>query len=129
MAFEASATSGVMDFTRYIDSMNRMIDAEEDVKLLRQNGIISNHLQSNEEVASLWNNMGKCVHLTKVEYLDNVIEDVNRYYNRKWKVVVLEFVNSYILYDFLFAYCGYILQQNLRLFLSKHLNSYFIWNK
>jgi hypothetical protein len=58
------------------------------VKLLRQCGIINNHLQSDGEVASLWNNMGKCVHLTKVEYMDNVIEDVKRYYNRKWNVVV-----------------------------------------
>jgi hypothetical protein len=88
VAFEASVAPGVMAFTRYTDFMNGMIDAEEDVKLLRQSGIISNHLQSDGEVASLWNNMGKCVRLTKVEYLDNVIEDVNRYYNRKWNVVV-----------------------------------------
>lgn len=96
VAFEASAAPGAMAFTRYTDFMNGMIDAEEDVKLLRQSGIISNHLQSDGEVASLWNSMGKCVHLTKVEYLDNVIEDVNRYYNRKWNVAVVEFVNEHI---------------------------------
>ena len=96
MVFEASVAPSMMDFTRYTDFMNGMIDAEEDVKLFRQSGIISNHLQSDGEVASLWNSMGKCVHLTKVEYLDNVIEDVNRYYNRKWNVAVVEFVNEHI---------------------------------
>lgn len=96
VAFEASAAPGAMVFTRYTDFMNGMIDSEADVRLLRQSGIICNHLQSDGEVASLWNSMGKCVRLTKVEYLDNVIEDVNRFYNRKWNVAVVEFVNEHI---------------------------------
>ena len=79
VAFEASAAPGAMVFTRYTDLMNRMINAEEDVKLLRQSGIICNHLENHGEVASLWNSMGKCVKLTKVRYLDNVIKDVNGY--------------------------------------------------
>ena len=96
VAFEASAAPGVMVFTRYTDLMNRMINAEEDVKLLRQSGIICNHLENHGEVASLWNSMGKCVKLTKVRYLDNVIKDLNGYYNRKWNVSVVEFVNEHI---------------------------------
>lgn len=96
VAFEASAAPGAMVFTRYTDFMNGMIDSEADVRLLRQSGIICNHLQSDGEVASLWNSLGKCVRLTKVGYLDNVIEDVNRYYNRKWNVAVGEFVNEHI---------------------------------
>lgn len=96
VAFEASAAPGAMVFTRYTDLMNGMIDAEEDVKLLRQSGIIMNHLQSDAEVASLWNSLGKCVKLTKVQYLDNVIKDVNGYYNRKLNVVVAEFMNEHI---------------------------------
>ena len=75
VAFEASAVPGAMVFTRYTDLMNRMINAEEDVK----SGIICNHLEDHGEVASLWNSMGKCVKLTKVRYLDNVIKDVNGY--------------------------------------------------
>ena len=61
--------------------MNRMINAEEDVKLLRQSGIFCNHLENHGEVVSLWNSMGKCVKLTKVRYLDNGIKDVNGYSN------------------------------------------------
>jgi hypothetical protein len=96
VALEASAAPGALVFTRYTDFMNGMIDSEEDVRLLRECGIISNHLQSDGEVASLWNSMGKCVRLTKVAYLDKVIKDINTYYNRKWNVVVVEFVNEHI---------------------------------
>lgn len=96
VAFEASAAPGATVFTRYVDFMNGMIDSEDDAKLLRESGIISNHLQSDAEVASLWNGMGNCVRLTKVVYLDNVIDGVNRYYNRKWNVAVAEFVNEHI---------------------------------
>ena len=78
VAFEASVAPGAMVFTRYTDLMNGMIDAEEDVKLLRQSGIICNHLENHGEVASLWNSMGKCVQLTKVAYMDKVIKDINR---------------------------------------------------
>jgi len=96
VAFEGCAAPGALVFTRYIDFMNGMIDSAEDVRLLRESGIISNHLQSDEEVASLWNSMGKCVPLTKVAYLDKVIEDINTHYNRKWNVAVLEFVKKHI---------------------------------
>jgi len=96
VALEASAAPVALVFTRYIDFMNGMIDSEEDVRLLTQSGVISNHLQSDGEVASLWNSMGKSVRLTKVAYLDKVIKDINTHYNRKWNVVVVEFVNERI---------------------------------
>ena len=96
VAFEASAAPGALVFTRYTNFMNGMIDSEEDVRSLRESGIISNHLQNDEEVASLWNSMGKCVGLSKVEFLEKVIEDVNAYYNGKWKVAVVKFLKKHI---------------------------------
>lgn len=97
VAFEASAGPGPLVFRRYTDFMNGMIDSEEDVRLLRESGIISNHLRRDGEVASLWNSMGKCaVLITKVGYLDKVIKDVNQYYHRSWKVRVMEFVNNHV---------------------------------
>ena len=96
VAFEASAAPGALNFARYTDFMNGIIDCEDDVKLLRESGIISNYLQSDREVASLWNSMGRGVHLSKVGFLDKVIEDVNTYYNRKWKVVMIKFVKKHI---------------------------------
>ena len=41
VAFEASAAPGALVFTRYTNFMNVMIDSEEDVRSLRESGIIS----------------------------------------------------------------------------------------
>ncbi|XWS19127.1 hypothetical protein CRYUN_Cryun32bG0105000 [Craigia yunnanensis] len=78
VAYEASNASGPLVFTRYTELMNGIIDTEEDVKLLRERGIILNHLKSDEEAADLWNGMSKSIRLTQVPFLDKVIEDVNR---------------------------------------------------
>jgi hypothetical protein len=74
--------------------MNGIIDTEEDVRLLRERGIIFNHLKSDQEVANLWNGMSKCksMRLTKAPFLDKVIEDVNKYYNSRWKVKIRKFM-------------------------------------
>ncbi|KAK1287980.1 putative UPF0481 protein [Acorus calamus] len=81
VAYETSFASGPLVFTRYTELMNGIIDTEEDVKLLRRSGVLFNRLKSDEEVAKLWNGMAKSVRLTKVGFMDKVIEDVNRYYN------------------------------------------------
>ncbi|KAE8709171.1 putative UPF0481 protein [Hibiscus syriacus] len=78
VAYEASNASGPLVFTRYTELMNGIIDTEQDVKLLSEKGIILNHLKSDEEAAELWNGMNKSIRLTKVAFLDKVIEDVNR---------------------------------------------------
>ncbi|CAA2994345.1 UPF0481 At3g02645 [Olea europaea subsp. europaea] len=75
-------------FTRYTELMNRIINTEDDAKFLREHGVISNQLKSDEEVANLWNDMSKSIRLTKVSFLDKVIEDVNKNYNGRWKVKV-----------------------------------------
>ncbi|KAJ7962798.1 Plant protein of unknown function (DUF247) [Quillaja saponaria] len=96
VAYEASTASGPLVFTRYTELMNGIIDTEEDVKLLRDKGIIMNHLKSDEEVANLWNGMSKSIRLTKVPFLDKVIEDVNKYHNGRMKVKVWKFMKLYV---------------------------------
>ncbi|KAG8643733.1 putative UPF0481 protein At3g02645 [Manihot esculenta] len=96
VAYEASNASGPLVFTRYTELMNGIIDTEEDVKFLREKGIILNHLKSDGEVAELWNGMSKSIRLTKVPFLDKVIEDVNKYYNGKWKIKVGNFMKRYV---------------------------------
>ncbi|KAL8502012.1 hypothetical protein ACS0TY_021223 [Phlomoides rotata] len=86
VAYEACNESGPLIFTRYTELMNGIIDSEEDAKIMREKGIVLNHLKSDEDVASLWNGMSKSIRLTKVPLLDKVIEDVNNYYNGSWKV-------------------------------------------
>ncbi|KAL8497200.1 hypothetical protein ACS0TY_020763 [Phlomoides rotata] len=86
VAYEACNESGPLIFTRYTELMNGIIDSEEDAKIMREKGIVLNHLKSDEDVANLWNGMSKSIRLTKVPLLDKVIEDVNNYYNGSWKV-------------------------------------------
>ncbi|KAK8480828.1 hypothetical protein V6N13_063204 [Hibiscus sabdariffa] len=96
VAYEASNASGPLVFTRYTELMNGIIDTEQDVRLLSQNGIILNHLKSDEEAAELWNGMSKSIRLTKVPLLDNVIEDVNKYYNCRWNVKARKFFRQHV---------------------------------
>ncbi|XP_038712814.1 putative UPF0481 protein At3g02645 [Tripterygium wilfordii] len=96
VAYEASSASGALVFTRYTELMNGIIDSEEDVKLLREKGIILNRLKSDEEAADLWNGMSKSIRLTKVAFLDKVIEDVNEYFNGRWKVKAKKYMEDYV---------------------------------
>ncbi|XP_061947038.1 putative UPF0481 protein At3g02645 [Populus nigra] len=96
VAYEASNASGPMVFTRYTELMNGIIDTEEDAKILRERGIILNHLKNDEEVANVWNGMSRSIRLTKVPFMDKVIEDVNKYHDGLFKVKVEKFMKQYV---------------------------------
>lgn len=96
VAYEANNGSGPLVFARYAELMNGIIDTGEDVKLLREKDIIVNHLKKDEEVAELWNGMSRSIRLTKVEFLDKAIGDVNKYYNGKFKVKFKKLLTRYI---------------------------------
>ncbi|KAG1327663.1 putative UPF0481 protein [Cocos nucifera] len=96
VAYETSVESGPMVFTRYTELINGIIDTEEDVKLLRQKGIILNRMKNDEEVAKLWNGMSKSVRLTKVAFIDKVLVDVNKFYNSRWSVKSRKFMKTYV---------------------------------
>ncbi|GFQ04584.1 putative upf0481 protein at3g02645 [Phtheirospermum japonicum] len=96
VAYEACDASGPLIFTRYTELMNGIIDSEDDAKLLRENGIVLNHLQCDGDVANLWNGMSRSVRLTKVPFLDRVIEDVNDYYQGRWRVKIGKFLKTHV---------------------------------
>ncbi|XP_004236453.2 putative UPF0481 protein At3g02645 [Solanum lycopersicum] len=96
VAYEACNASGPLVFTRYTELMNGIIDTEEDVALLRGRGIVLNRLKSDDQVSNLWNSMSKSVKLTKVELLDKVIEDVNKFYNGRWRVKIGKYMKYYV---------------------------------
>ncbi|XP_020090328.1 putative UPF0481 protein At3g02645 [Ananas comosus] len=96
VAYEASTASGPLVFTRYTELMNGIIDTEEDVMLLRQSGVLVNRMKSDRDVANLWNGMSKSIRLTKVSFLDKAIEDVNKYYNSRWRVKTKMFTKKYV---------------------------------
>ncbi|XP_062163780.1 putative UPF0481 protein At3g02645 [Alnus glutinosa] len=96
VAYEACIAPEVMIFTRYTELMNGIIDGEEDVRILREAGIILNRLKSDEEVATLWNGMAKSVRVTKVHILDKAIEGANTYYSGSWKVRMIVAMKKYV---------------------------------
>ncbi|CAN6449955.1 unnamed protein product [Victoria cruziana] len=94
VAYEATVAPGALVFARYMELMNGIIDTEEDVKILREKGIVFNHMKSDIEVASMFNSMSKAVRITKVEFLDRVIEDVNKHYRSRWSVKLSNFIKK-----------------------------------
>lgn len=97
VAYEASVGSRALVLARYVELMNGIIDTDEDARLLRERGIILNHLKSDQEVAELWNGMTRSVRLTRVPALDRVIDELNRYHGSCWKVKVRTFVKAHLL--------------------------------
>ncbi|RWR91053.1 putative UPF0481 protein [Cinnamomum micranthum f. kanehirae] len=96
VVFEASVAPEIMAVSRYTELMNGIIDTEEDVKLLREAGIILNHLKSDMEVANLWNGMSKSVKSTKVPILDDAIKSINAYYSSQLKVKAGTIMKNYV---------------------------------
>ncbi|KAK2413236.1 putative UPF0481 protein [Trifolium repens] len=96
VAYEASTALGPLVFARYTELMNGIIDTKEDARILREKGIILNHLKSDQEVANLWNGMSKSIKLTRVPFLDKVIEDVNKHYNGNMSIKVWKFMKVYV---------------------------------
>ncbi|KAL1551345.1 putative UPF0481 protein [Salvia divinorum] len=96
VAYEACVKSGPMVLTRYTELMNGIIDTEADAAALCRRGIIVNHLKSEREVADLWNGMSKSIRLTRVQSLDRVIADVNKFYSDRWKVKLTKFMREYV---------------------------------
>ncbi|KAJ9559709.1 hypothetical protein OSB04_004869 [Centaurea solstitialis] len=97
IAYEVCNASGPLILTRYTELMNGIIDTKEDAKLLRERGIMVNRLKNDEEVAKLWNGMmSSSVRLTKVPFLDKVIEDVNKNYERRLRVKIEKIMKVYV---------------------------------
>ncbi|KAJ1296579.1 hypothetical protein BS78_01G312200 [Paspalum vaginatum] len=97
VAYEAAVGSGSLVLARYVELMNGIIDTEDDARLLRECGVILNHLKSDREVAELWNGMTRSVRLARVPALDKVIDDLNSHYGSCWKVRIRTFVRAHVL--------------------------------
>ncbi|KAK6912265.1 Protein of unknown function DUF247, plant [Dillenia turbinata] len=96
VAYEVSVISGPFVFTRFCELMKGIIDMEEDVKLLREKGIIVNRLKEDAEAANIWNGMSKSIKLNKVDKLYKVIKNVNNYYANRWKIRAAKYLHAYV---------------------------------
>ncbi|XBI22699.1 hypothetical protein VPH35_063691 [Triticum aestivum] len=60
--------------------------------------IVLNHMKKRDsEGANLCNGMSRSVQHSKVPTMDKVIEDVNRYYDGRWRVKTKRFMHKYVL--------------------------------
>ncbi|MQL93257.1 hypothetical protein Taro_025893, partial [Colocasia esculenta] len=96
VAYEAAAAGGPLVLARYTELMNGIVDTEEDVRLLRRIGVLMNRMKSDGEAAGVWNGMTRSVRLTRVGFLDRVIEEVNRYHSSRWRVRTGKFMKKYV---------------------------------
>ncbi|KAJ0833933.1 hypothetical protein HanRHA438_Chr16g0738111 [Helianthus annuus] len=96
VAHEACVATGPLVMARYTKLMNGIIDTEQDAKYLSKRDIVFNYLKSDKEVADLWNGMSKSVKLTKVDYMDTVVANVNKMYDQTWRVKLSKLLKKYV---------------------------------
>nr|GMD75358.1 putative UPF0481 protein At3g02645 [Ipomoea batatas] len=122
VAYEASMLKSSLEFARYVNLMNGIVDTAEDVRMLRQNGVIKGTL-SDQETADLFNGMKRF--FTKPDKRSNIevaIKKTNEFYDMRmivrvyrkvkknahmtWKVfAVLSFILTLALLAFQ-TFCG-----------------------
>lgn len=80
----------------YMDMMERLIDKADDVKVLRNAGIIYNHLGTDEAVAVVWNGMRNVLEEV-VEYgpIDTAIDGVTAFCKSRYRIMYTEFKRKY----------------------------------
>ncbi|KAK9669044.1 hypothetical protein RND81_13G105000 [Saponaria officinalis] len=95
VAYEAMAIPGPQVLARYAELMNGIVDTEEDAKILKKKGIIEGELK-NQDVANLWNGMSKCIRVTRVDFIDKAIENVNKEFSSIRTVKIYRRCKAYI---------------------------------
>ncbi|XP_020208555.1 putative UPF0481 protein At3g02645 [Cajanus cajan] len=97
VAHEALTKPDFLIFTRYTELMRGIIDTVDDVKLLKNAGIIeSSSSLSVEESEELFNGMSKSIGPTKTEKLDETIKKVNKYVHDKQKGKPYGILTNYV---------------------------------
>ncbi|XP_074578163.1 putative UPF0481 protein At3g02645 [Curcuma longa] len=97
VAYETTAETGPLVFARYTELMNGIIDTKEDVRLLRQAGVVERRrMKSDEEVARVWNGMERSARAARAGEMDRVIAEVNAYYEGLWGVRARRFARAYV---------------------------------
>ncbi|CAO2168170.1 unnamed protein product [Urochloa humidicola] len=96
VAYEAVAVRGPLVLARYTELMNGIIDTAKDVKILRQSGIVVNHLKSDKEAADMWNGMCRATRLSKVPRLDTTIREVNAHRSRRAAARAQKLLKKYV---------------------------------
>ncbi|PIA41578.1 hypothetical protein AQUCO_02200192v1 [Aquilegia coerulea] len=85
IAFEQCYPNSKTHFTAYAMFMDKFINTPKDVMLLKQHGILQHGLGTDEELAVIFNQLGKGVNFYYSKtYLSNVYKEVKSYYLTDW---------------------------------------------
>ncbi|KAB1218821.1 hypothetical protein CJ030_MR3G007320 [Morella rubra] len=98
VAYEAmhKPESEPLIFARYVDLMNGIIETAEDVKVLKDQGILKcDKSIKDDKVVKIFTGMGKPVRVANAPELDKVIKDVNSHYNAIGKVKAHKFIKQW----------------------------------
>lgn len=83
VAYEAAMGKSTLEFARYVNLMNGIIDTAEDAKLLKRNGVINGAL-TDDEIADQFNSMKRCyVGSDQKSNIEEAIDKVNSFYSKK----------------------------------------------
>ncbi|CAL5442038.1 unnamed protein product [Camellia sinensis] len=97
MAFEQSYPGCGRHITSYISFMDGLINSSKDVEHLVVKGIISHHLGSDEDVATLINNLRKeMVFDTNKNYMSDISKQLNEHYEQKWRTWTATLKREYL---------------------------------
>ncbi|KAI7985492.1 UPF0481 protein [Camellia lanceoleosa] len=97
MAFEQCYPDCGRHITSYISFMDGLIDSSKDVEHLVVKGIISHHLGSDEDVATLINNLRKeMVFDTNKNYMSDISKQLNEHYEQKWRTWTATLKREYL---------------------------------
>ncbi|XP_027066539.1 putative UPF0481 protein At3g02645 [Coffea arabica] len=89
VAYEAAMCKSTLEFARYVNLMNGIIDTAEDVKLLKQNGVIKGALMD-DEIADQFNGMKRCyAGSDQKSNIEVAIDKVNDFYSKKLLVMMV----------------------------------------
>ncbi|KAL3535945.1 hypothetical protein ACH5RR_004406 [Cinchona calisaya] len=84
VAYEAAISKSTLEFARYVNLMNGIIDTAEDVRLLKQNGVILKGGLTDDEIAEQFNGMKRCyAGSDQKSNIEIAIEKVNKFYDKK----------------------------------------------
>jgi len=90
------AVRGPLVLARYTELMNGIVDTPRDVKILRQSGVVANHLKSDREAADMWNAMCRATRLSRVPRLDAAIREVNAHRSRRAAARAQKLLKRYV---------------------------------
>ncbi|KAL4273165.1 hypothetical protein GQ457_13G016650 [Hibiscus cannabinus] len=81
--------------TDYMNFMDCLINSSKDVELLRRRGIINNWLGNDEVIATMFNQLGDSVSISRYSFYSEIFNNVNKYCSKQWNRWIANLKHNY----------------------------------